>query len=73
MTMERKLFFRKFGLGENPIHYIVKMNYKNRVLLGRVKGVNRNELTGAINLEVYHFCGDKWPIEPLACLVTVLE
>ena len=71
--MERKLTFNKFGLIENPKHYIVKMDYKGRVLLGRVVNVKRNEVTNTITLEVYHFCSDKWPIEPLAHLVTVLE
>lgn len=72
--MERKLKYNKFGLTENPIGLYVAMPYSDgRTLLGEVIGTQFNEIRGMLHLNVRHFCGDDWPISPVASAVTVIE
>jgi hypothetical protein len=67
-----RLTFTKHGLAEDPRGLFVMFEYKNQTLLGEVKGVSRDAVTGAITLEVFHFNGEPWPVSPLACLVRII-
>lgn len=72
--MERKLQYGRFGLTENPVGLYVCLPWKDgRTLLGEVRASRYDEIHGAIRLTVRHFCGDMWPVEPVASAVTVLE
>lgn len=68
-----RLQFNKFGLAENPIGLKVSMPWKNRTLLGDVVGCVYNDVRGVFVLTVRHFCGDDWPVSPVASAVEVIR
>ena len=71
---ERKFKYGKFGLTENPIGKQVAMPWKDgRTLLGDVIGTTYDDVRGMLHLNVRHFCGDMWPVSPVASAVTILE
>ena len=43
------------------------------VLLGDVRDSYHDHETGSLRLVVHHFNGQRWPLDPLATQVTVLE
>jgi len=52
----------------------VLATYKGRRLLGTVKRMEYDPFRGLYYLEVYHFCGDRWPMFPcVASFVRVLR
>jgi len=63
----------KHGLSCDPRHVQVSLNWKGRTLLGDVQGARRDPVTGATLLEVRHFNGEPWPIDPVALAVDVLD
>lgn len=58
---------------ENPEGLIVRTNYKKRLLLGQVIGVEHNRKNGLTYLHINHFNGEHWPLQPLIQEVDVLE
>lgn len=71
--MERRIKYSKFGLAENPVGLYVALPWKDgRTLLGEVRDC-QTDFQGRILLTVRHFCGDAWPVQPIAAAVTVLE
>jgi hypothetical protein len=62
----------KHGLKYNPIGAHVMLHWQDRDLLGEVKRVHRNAVSGAIILTVQHFNGEPWPVQPTSRAVTVL-
>jgi hypothetical protein len=72
MVASSKIKYGKFGLAEDPRGLCVRMNHQGRVLLGRVRAVTRNEFTGAAVLTVTYFCGDRWPVAPVASAVDII-
>ena len=69
-----KLKFNKFGLVSNPIGGHCTYEHEGRLLIGEVKGVVLKQgYTNRLLLDVQHFNGDPWPIQPLACMVEMLE
>lgn len=70
--MSIKLAHTKYGLKYDPRGIIVKMEYQGRTLLGRIRAVERNQVTGAIELTISHFCGDLWPIKPTSYAVDIV-
>ena len=72
--MERRIKQTKYGLGEDPRGLIVVMpDWKGRQLLGRVRGFERCDTRGCVELTVDHFCGDPWPLKPVLSAVWVVE
>jgi len=63
----------RFGLSDDPIGAQVKFTYRGRTLLGDVYEVYNDEVTGSIRLEVRHFNGEPWPLDPPAVNVDVLS
>lgn len=63
----------KFRLAVNPVGSQVTLKYAGRELIGDVKDVYRNEITGSTHLKVNHFNGESWPIDPTFYSVSVLE
>ena len=72
MQTTTKFPFTKFGIKVDPRGAQVSFEYQGRTLLGDVVGCYRDEVRGATHLQVRHFNGDAWPVEPLARLVDVL-
>ena len=74
ILMERKFKYNEFGLTENPIGQYIAMPWKDgRILLGEVIGAHYDGIRGMLHLDVRHFCGDMWPISPVASAVNILE
>jgi len=72
--MERKFKYNRFGLAENPVGKYVALPWKDgRTLLGEVIGSTYDDVRGMLHLNVRYFCGDDWPVSPVASAVTVLE
>lgn len=72
--MERKFKYGKFGLTENPVGKYISMPWKDgRILLGEIISTTYDEAHGMLHLNVRHFCGDPWPVSPVASAVTILE
>jgi len=72
--MERKFKYGKFGLTENPVGKYVALPWKDgRTLLGEVVSTSYNDVRGTLHLNVRHFCGDAWPVSPVASAMTILE
>lgn len=69
----RRIKLGKYGLLEDPRHFIVCLKLGDRELLGEVIGVRRDPSTGALLLRVKHFCGESWPIEPAVGAVSVVS
>lgn len=68
-----KFTFTKHGIKHDPRGAHVTLDYQGKTLIGEVIGVARNEVRGATILNVRHFCGEMWPIQPCARMVDVLE
>ena len=68
-----KFTLGKYGLKSDPRGAHVTMEWQDRKLLGEVKGVYRSEARGMIHLQVRHFNGEPWPIDPHVLAVDVLE
>ena len=66
------LKYGKFGLSEDPRGLHVMMTWKGQKLLGTVRNVRRDDITGSTHLIVRHFNGEPWPIEPIASAVRVI-
>lgn len=62
----------KHGLACDPRGAQVSMQWQGRELLGDVIGCRRDPVTGSTLLQVRHFNGEMWPIEPVALAVDVL-
>lgn len=72
-TVERKIKMgRRGGLGENPIGLHVSFHSRERHLLGEVTGYFYSDTLGQVLLEVRHFNGEPWPIEPTFTAVNVI-
>ena len=68
-----KLPHTKFGLASDPRGAQVTMEYQGRTLLGDVRGVRYHAQLGVFLLNVRHFNGEPWPLEPGSCSVNVLD
>ena len=68
-----KLEFTRYGLKHDPRGAHVTLTYRNRVLLGEVMSVRRDETLNVLLLSVRYFNGEAWPIEPTAAAVDVLD
>jgi hypothetical protein len=71
----RLIKFNRFGIQEDPTHAQVVMPYQGRNLLGDVKGwrLERAPHGGQhVVLDVRHFNGEAWPVQPVATAVRVL-
>jgi len=64
MLPSTKLPWSRFGPPVDVRGTIVTMQWDGRALLGRVHGLRRNEVLGMTVLDVRHFNGERWPIEP---------
>lgn len=72
--MARRLKTLQGPLVENPIGYHVRLPYQGRELLGTVKNCYRTEeYAPRVVLQIQHFNGEMWPIEPSYTVVEVLE
>jgi hypothetical protein len=67
-----KLQSNKFGLTQNPIGGHCTMRHGERLLIGEVKSVYRNN-HGYTLLKVKHFDGSNWPLDPSAMAVDMLD
>jgi hypothetical protein len=68
-----KAEFTKYGPKHDYRGAHVVLEYGDRTLLGVVKNVTRDEVTGCVMAEVRHFCGDDWPIKPALRALEILE
>lgn len=68
-----KAEFTKYGPKHDYRGAHVVLDYAGRTLLGVVKDVTRDEVTGCIRADVRHFCGDEWPIRPALHALEILE
>ncbi len=62
---------RRGFLAEDPRRRHVYFDYLGQRLIGEVRDVSVG-LHGSERLIVRHFCGDPWPVAPLAILVRVI-
>ena len=65
--------YGKHGLKEDPVGHHVAFEYRGSRLLGTVRAVKRDPVTGALRLVVRHFNGEPWPVSPVANLVEVVR
>ena len=68
-----KAQFTKYGPKHDYRTAHVCLEYGKQTLLGEIREVFRDEITGAIKCKVRHFCGDMWPIEPCLRALEILE
>jgi hypothetical protein len=68
-----KAEFTKYGPKQDYRGAHVTLEYAGRTLLGVIKNVTRDEVTGCVRAEVRHFCGDEWPILPALRALEILE
>jgi hypothetical protein len=68
-----KVEFTKYGPKHDYRGAHVALEYGGRTLLGTIKDVARDEVTGCTRAEVRHFCGDEWPIKPALFALEILE
>ncbi len=68
----RKLKFNRFGLAENPANLHCVLKYQDRRLLGEILRAQYNPTLGCTLLDVRHFNGELWPIQPAAIAVDIL-
>jgi hypothetical protein len=72
-TQTRRIKLGRYGLLENPIGLQVALPFKGRTLLGDVVSVEIDEHRGMTFLQVRHFNGEMWPINPAIGAVEVLR
>ncbi len=63
----------KHGPKHDYRHAHVTLQYRDRVLLGEIINVRRDEVLGAVVADVRHMCGDMWPITPRLAALEILE
>ena len=69
-----RLKFNKFGLAQNPIGGHCTYEHEGRTLIGEVTGVVLEQgYCNRLKLQVKHFNGEPWPVQPMAVLVDMLE
>jgi hypothetical protein len=71
--MSDKFRFLRGHLAEDVRGHYVSMPYRGRTLLGEVRSVDYNTVTGHYVLGVRHFNGSPWPINPTALSVDVIR
>ncbi len=63
----------RWGLTADPRGAHVTLPWRGQTLLGEVRAVRRDPVTGCFRLTVVHFNGEPWPVEPTVSAVDVLE
>lgn len=70
VNLYRKIKVTNGYLAENPRWLCVCMDYEGRTLLGKVRDWYRD--ADGIKLDVRHFNGEPWPLQPLVDAVEVI-
>ena len=68
-----KIPFGKFGPKINPVGAHCTMPWKGGQLLGTIHGISYREVPAGYVLDVRHFNGEPWPIQPGAPAVDCIE
>lgn len=68
-----KAEFTKFGPKHDYRGAHVVLEYRGRTLLGEIKEVTRDEVTGCVRARVRHFNGEEWPIHAPLRSLEILE
>lgn len=68
-----KAEFTKYGPKQDYRGAHVVLEYLGQTLIGQIKDVTRDEVTGCVRAHVRHLCGDEWPIIPALRALEILE
>jgi hypothetical protein len=68
-----KAQFTKFGPKADYRGAHVTYTFKGRDLLGEIKDITRDPITGALLCDVRHMNGEEWPTKVILCLLDILE
>ena len=49
------------------------LEYGDRVLLGTIVNVRRDDVLGVVVADMLHFCGDPWPVTPRLQALNILD